>query len=87
MNAHIIPESRTWDSGETLGEARNKRLAAYDVQREPEDLEKIPAKEFDRIIERARSDWHINEAKRVAVRLGSTSTAIEQIAPSLETIP
>lgn len=87
MNAHIIPESRTWDSGETIGEARLKRLAMYGVKREAEDLGALDAREFERCLDRARQAWHVAEAKRSAIRLGSSATEIKDIAPSLEVSP
>lgn len=87
MSAHTIPENRTWDSGETLGEARRKRLAVYGVNREAGDLEAVDAKEFGRMLDRARHAWHIEEAKRNAIRVGSTARAIEEIAPVLAVAP
>lgn len=87
MSTHTIPELRTWDSGETLGEARRKRLSIYGVNREAVDLEALDAKEFGRMLDRARHAWHIEEAKRSAIRIGSTATAIEEIAPLLAVAP
>ena len=87
MSSHTISENRTWDSGETLGQARRNRLSVYGVNREAADLEAVDAKEFGRMLERARSEWHIEEAKRNAIRVGSTATTIEEIAPSLAVAP
>jgi hypothetical protein len=87
MNAHTIPECRTWDSGETLGETRRKRLSVYGVNREAESLAALSVREFWRMLERARHAWHVEEAKRAAIRLGSSATEIKDIAPSLAVVP
>jgi len=87
MSTHTTPEIRTWDSGETLGEARRKRLAVYGVNREAVDLEAVDAREFGRMLDRARHAWHIEEAKRSAIRIGSAATKIEEIAPHLAATP
>lgn len=87
MSAAIINLSRTWTSGDTLGEARRMRLSAYGVTRDAADLEALDAREFERMMDRARQEWHVSEAKRAALRLGSSATSIEEIAPSLAVIP
>ena len=87
MSPTIVNISRTWTSGDTLGEARRMRLSAYGVTRDAADLEALDHKAFERMIDRARQEWHVEEAKRAAARLGSSASSIDEIAPSLAVIP
>lgn len=77
---HAAP--RTWDSGNSRGEERRRRLALYGVNRDAEELESLPYRDFENQLCAARDSWHVAEAKRQALRLGS-SASLEEIAPAL----
>lgn len=68
----------------STGQHRAEQLARYGRRHDAEDLEAIHPRAFQRMLNRARDDWHASQTKAIALKLttGGEGLDVEAVAIS-----